>query len=155
MKAVQVDEFGRVIIYGQQSIGGHESFWIFIIIEEIYRQFKSDCCGRSSILVLNGGWDIFACFSIFFPSLKMLFAYGLLSKTVHIQTTYILFNSSGQKRYILHLPSLDKFVQPFTCYQIIIHSLTCQMIDCTGQCESATAQWVNQIIYCNYYIITV
>jgi hypothetical protein len=22
--------------YGQQSIGGHESFWIFIIIEEIY-----------------------------------------------------------------------------------------------------------------------
>jgi hypothetical protein len=26
MKAVQVDEFGRVIIYGQQSIGGHESF---------------------------------------------------------------------------------------------------------------------------------
>jgi hypothetical protein len=28
-------------------IGGHESFWIFIKIEEIYRQFKSDCCGRS------------------------------------------------------------------------------------------------------------
>jgi hypothetical protein len=22
------------------------------------------------------------------------------------------------------------------------------MIDCTGQCESATAQWVNQTIYC-------
>ena len=59
-------------VYGQQSIGGHESFLIFIIIEEIYRQFKSDCCERSPILLLNGEWDIFGCFSIFFPSLKML-----------------------------------------------------------------------------------
>ena len=57
-----------------------------------------------------------------------------ICKTVHIQ------------------PSLEKFVQPFKCYQIILLSLTCQMIDCTGLCESATAQWVNQTIYCNYYL---
>jgi hypothetical protein len=64
MKAVQVDESKDtntmwLLIFQQQSIGGHESFWIFVIIEEIYRQFKSDCCGRSPILLLNGEWDIF------------------------------------------------------------------------------------------------
>jgi hypothetical protein len=102
MKAVQVDESkdtlcsfqGRVIVYGQQSIGGHESFWIFIIIEEIYRQFKSDCCGRSPvacgrspILLLNGEWNIFGCFSIFFPSLKMLW-YGYLQDCTHTDNIY-------------------------------------------------------------------
>jgi hypothetical protein len=102
---------------------------IFAIIDEIYIQFKSDCCGRSPILLLNGEWDIFGCFSIFFPSLKML-SNGYLYKTVHMQTTHILFNV-GSKRCILHVPSLEKFVHPFKCYQIILLSLTCQMIDCT------------------------
>jgi hypothetical protein len=88
--------------------------WKFIKIKEIYRQFKSDCCGGKPILLLNGEWDIFGCFSIFFPSLKL---------------TYTLFYVRS-KRYILHVPSLKKFVQPFKCYQIILLSLTCQLIPC-------------------------
>jgi hypothetical protein len=70
----------------------------------------------------------------------------VICKTVYIQTTHILFYVRS-KRCILHVPSQEKFVQPFIkCYQIILLSLTCHMIDCTGQCESATAHWVNQTI---------
>jgi hypothetical protein len=47
MKAVQVDE------------SKDTNTMCIVIIEEIYRQFKSDCCGRSPILLLNGEWDIF------------------------------------------------------------------------------------------------
>jgi hypothetical protein len=87
----------------QLPIGGHESFWIFIIIEEIYRQFKSDCCGRSPILLLNGEWDIFGCFSIFCPSLKMLWLSARLYTYIQTQaaqsypvlliTLYLYINS--------------------------------------------------------------
>jgi hypothetical protein len=58
----------------------------------------------------------------------------VICKTVHIQTTYILFNRSGLNAafYMCQL-SQEKLVQPFKCYQIILLSLTCQMIDCTGQ----------------------
>ena len=77
--------------------------------------------------------------------------YGYLQDCTHTDNIYSV-QYVRSKRCILHVPSLEKFVQPFKCYQIILLSLTCQMIDCTGQCESATAQWVNQTIYCNYYL---
>jgi hypothetical protein len=75
-----------------------------------------------------------------------------LQDCTHTDNIYSVYKYVRSKR-ILHVPSLEKFVQPFKCYQINILSLTCQMIDCTGQCESATAcSMVNQTIYCNYYL---
>jgi hypothetical protein len=51
------------------------------------------------------------------------------------------------RQHIFCFTSSLNALQP-KCYQIILLSLTCPMIDCTGQCESAAAQWVNQTFCC-------
>jgi hypothetical protein len=71
--------------------------------------------------------------------------HGYLQDCIHI-TDNIHSVYVQSKRFILHGPSLEKFVQPFKCYQIILLSLTCQMIVLVKARLSATAQWVNQTI---------
>jgi hypothetical protein len=80
---------------------------------------------RLILLILNGEWDIIR---LFLNILSIIKNAMVICKTVYIlQTIYILFYVQS-KRCILHVPSLEKLVQPFKCYQITLLSLTYQMI---------------------------